>query len=116
MNDPLQHIRQAMLVSGAASALLGGLLLLLTVRRPWLRRMLDAEGAFWGRWGLTGNWARPLRRFEESKALVLLVSGLLIFHLALLAFTAGAYAYYAPRLQKKPPVAVPAQTPPPNHL
>ena len=99
-----------MLVSALSCIVLGLLLMLLTVWRASWRRLLEREAAFWRRLGLPENWGAPLRRFEESRAVVLAVSALLVLHLLLLLYAAGAHAYYAPRLHKKLPV--PLQPPP----
>lgn len=100
MDDSLERFRQVMILSGISSAALGALLLFVTVWRASWRRLLDAEGAFWRRLGLGGSWAGPLRRFEESRAVIFVLAGLLVFHLALLGFAGGAYVYFAPRVRK----------------
>src|SRR5215469_15965425 len=79
MDDPLRHLCQVMLISGLTCVCLILLLLLLTLWRPYWRRLLDAEGAFWKRLGF---------------------SGVLGIHVLLFASAAGAYAYYKPRLSK----------------
>jgi hypothetical protein len=108
MNDPLQLFRQVMIVSGVTSAILGAALLLLTVWRSHWRRWVEKEGAFWKRLGLAGHWGAALRRFEEGRAVVFVVGSLLVIHLLLLAFAAGAQAYFAKRLHR--PSAPPAQS------
>jgi hypothetical protein len=112
MNDPLQLFRQVMIVSGVTSAILGVALLLLTVWRDYWRRWVEKEGAFWKRLGVAGDWGAALRRFEEGRAVVIVVAGLLVIHLLLLAFAAGAQAYFAKRLHR--PLAPPAQSSRPN--
>lgn len=72
--------------------------------------MLAGEAAFWRRLGLPENWGAPLRRFEESRAVILAVAALLILHFLLLLFAGGALAYYGPRVRKRLPV--PVQPPP----
>ena len=111
MNEAFQHLRQIMFISGATCLGLVFLLLLLTVWRPVLRRLLDAEAAFWKRLGLSGWWTAPLRRFEESRALVFAVAGLLLLHLLLLVLAGVAYAHFAPRLRSSSPVSQHRQTP-----
>ena len=103
MDDPLQRFREVMVVSGITCASLGLLLLLLTVWRGRWRRILEAEAAFWRRLGISGRWAEPLRRFEESRAMVAVVAVLLAIHFLLLAFAVGAHAYFAPKLRQQPP-------------
>jgi hypothetical protein len=105
VKDPLQLFPQVILVSGIASVILGGVLLLLTVWRSRWRRILDAENAFWKRLGLSGNWTR-VRRFEESRAVIYILAALLVLHLVLLAMAAGAWIYFAHRLHQPPPVSI----------
>jgi hypothetical protein len=115
MNDPMQLFRQVIIVSGVSSVILGAALLLLTVWRRCWSRWVEKEGAFWKRLGLAGRWGAPLRRFEESRAVVFVVASLLVIHLLLLVFAAGAQAYFAKRLRS--PSAPPAQSGRPNpHL
>jgi hypothetical protein len=114
MSESLHHLRQVMLLSGVSCVALGALLLLLTVWRPRWRKLLAAEAAFWGRLGFGGRWGAPLRRFEESRAVVLAVAALLVLHLLLLLFAAGAYGYFAPRLRQKPPAPLTPQPLPPR--
>ena len=113
MEDPLKTLKHVMLLSGISSVLLGLFLALITVwRRVWLR-LLAREEAFWNRFGLQGNWLVAMKRFEESKLSVRLVAALLALHLFLLLFSGGAYAYFAPRLSKRPlPRPVPVKAPP----
>jgi len=98
MDDPLRHLCQVMLISGLTCVCLILFLLLLTLWRPYWRRLLDAEGAFWRRLGFSGRG--QLRRFEESRFLRFGLAGVLGIHVLLFASAAGAYAYYKPRLAK----------------
>ena len=110
MNEPLHRFHEVMLVSSISCVLLGALLLLLTVWRPYLRKWLEAEAGFWKRLGLKGNWSGSLRQFEESRTVVVAVAGLLILHLVLLISAASANAYFSSRLRnaKSGPVQPPA--------
>jgi len=98
MDDPLLHFRQVMLISGLTCVCLVLLLLLLTLWRPYWRRLLDAEGALWKRLGFSGR--SSLRKYEESRLLRFGLAGVLGIHVLLFASAAGAYAYYKPRLAK----------------
>jgi len=103
MDDPLQRFREVMLMSGITCVGLGLLLLFLTVWRSRWHRILEVEATFWRRLGVTGRWAEPLRRFEESRTLVAIVAVLLALHFLLLVFAVGAHAYFAPKLRQHPP-------------
>ena len=101
MDDPLRHFRQVMLISGLTCVCLILLLLLLTLWRPYWRRLLDAEVAFWKGLGFSGR--SPVKKFEESRLLRFGLAGVLGIHMLLFASAAGAYAYYKPRLSKRVP-------------
>jgi hypothetical protein len=104
MDDPLLHFRQVMLISGLTCVCLVLLLLLLTLWRPYWRRLSDAEGAFWKRLGFSG--LNSLRKFEESRILLFGLAAVLGIHVLVFASAVGAYAYYKPRLSKRAPLQI----------
>ncbi len=108
--DPLQYFRDAMLISGISSVCLGCLLVLLTRGRRYWRKLLDWEEGFWRRRGLTARWTAPLRKFEESRAVVMVVTALLSLHLLLLISAAVAHVHFGAKLRQKPPVRPPQST------